>query len=414
MRVDVSTTKDISGECDKRTYVCESDPEPLRAPDLADCKRLLSAVPQKLQSLDDGLNTLQFQSLSVSPTNPGRALGGTQDNGTFAFTGSPTWTETVGGDGGQSGFDPKMPGIRYHNYFNATPEVNFHGNDPKKWLDIYDVLQASDEQQSFYSPFTPDPTVGGRAYTGLESVWRTDDHGGAEADLEQNGCNALNLDPDRENPCGDWVRVGANLTSDSFGPERSGDFSGVAVDPFDPDHAWVTYSGYDAYTPDTPGHVFEVTYDPGRGVARFEDRSYDLGDQPITDVAYNEPTGDLYASTDFGVLRLPRGSRSWVQAAPGLPPVAVYGLTLSGNGRVLLAATHGRGAYQLPLPARPRVRISGPPRVEVGTRARYQAIARGNGPFSFEWAVPGRPAKPRGARISFVATRPGVRFVKVR
>jgi hypothetical protein len=292
--------------------------------------------------------------------------------------------------------------------------VNFHGNDPKKWLDIYDVLQASDEQQSFYSPFTPDPTVGGRAYTGLESVWRTDDHGGAEADLEQNGCNALNLDPDRENPCGDWVRVGANLTSDSFGPERSGDFSGVAVDPFDPDHAWVTYSGYDAYTPDTPGHVFEVTYDPGRGVARFEDRSYDLGDQPITDVAYNEPTGDLYASTDFGVLRLPRGSRSWVQAAPGLPPVAVYGLTLSGNGRVLLAATHGRGAYQLPLPARPRVRISGPPRVEVGTRARYQAIARGNGPFSFEWAVPGRPAKPRGARISFVATRPGVRFVKVR
>lgn len=81
----------------------------------------------------------------------------------------------------------------------------------------------------------------------------------------------------------------------------------------------MTYSGYDAYTPDTPGHVFEVTYDPGRGVARFDDRSYDLGDQPITDVAYNEPTGDLYASTDFGVLRLPRGSRSWVRAAPGLP-----------------------------------------------------------------------------------------------
>ncbi len=263
----------------------------------------------------------------------------------------------MGGDGGQSGFDPKMPGIHYHNYFDATPEVNFHGNDPKKWLDIYDVLHASDEQQSFYSPFTPDPTVGGRAYTGLESVWRTDDNGGAEADLEQNGCNALNLDPDRTEPCGDWVRVGANLTSDSFGPERSGDFvaavepssdpdtiwaatrtgrlfvtangddvpgsvswrridtpespgrfvSGVAVDPFDPDHAWVTYSGYDAYTPDTPGHVFEVTYDPGRGVARFEDRSYDLGDQPITDVAYNEPTGDLCASTDFGVLRLPRG-----------------------------------------------------------------------------------------------------------
>jgi hypothetical protein len=28
--------------------------------------------------------------------------------------------------------------IRYHNYYDATPEVNFHGNDPQEWLDIYD------------------------------------------------------------------------------------------------------------------------------------------------------------------------------------------------------------------------------------------------------------------------------------
>lgn len=462
MRVDVTTTKDISGECSGRTYAYDADPEPLRPPDLLDCLRLLSAVPQKLQSLDDGLNTLQFQSLSVSPTNPRRALGGTQDNGTWAFTGTPTWTETVGGDGGQSGFDEAQPVVRYHNYFNATPEVNFHGNDPKTWLDIYDVLQASNEQQSFYTPFTPDPIVGGRAYTGLESVWRTDDNGGAEADLVKNGCNALSLNPDRD-PCGDWVRVGANLTSDAFGSDRDGDFvaavepstdpntvwaatrtgrlfvtsnaddvpgsvswrridtdqtpgrfvSGIAVDPFDPDHAFITYSGYDAYTPDTPGHVFEVTYDPGKRVASFVDRSYDLGDQPITDVAYNEPTGDLYASTDFGVLRLPRGSRSWVRAGTGLPPVAVYGLTLTGDGRGLYAATHGRGAYALALPARPSVRIAGPGRVEVGTRARYSATAKGNGPFSFRWAVPGHPPAPRGAHIAFVATRLGLRFVKV-
>lgn len=338
------------------------------------------------------------------------------------------------------------------------------------------VYKSTDGGQSFSllsglasktpaDPTPPDTGVDfftGGIYTGLESIWRTDDHGGSEADLESNGCNALVLNPDRE-PCGDWVRVGSNLTSGSFGDDRGDGFvaavepatvpgtvwaatqygrlfvtkngddvpgsvsfrridtprtpdrfpSGIAVDPFDPNHAWITYSSYDVYTPATTGHVFEVTFDPGRGVAHFEDRSYDLGDQPITDVAYNEPTGDLYASTDFGVLRLPRGSRSCVQAAPGLPPVAVYGLTLSGNGRALLAATHGRGAYELPLPARPTVRISGPGRLEVGTRARYRATAQGNGPFSFAWTVPGKAAKKRGARISFVATRLGVRFVKV-
>jgi hypothetical protein len=79
-------------------------------------------------------------------------------------------------------------------------------------------------------------------------------------------------------------------------------------------------------------------------------RSYDIGDQPVTGLALNESNGDLYASTDFGVLRLPNGSTGWIQAATGLPQVAVYGLTLAQGAHVLYAATHGRGAYTLSLP----------------------------------------------------------------
>jgi len=44
----------------------------------------------------------------------------------------------------------------------------------------------------------------------------------------------------------------------------------------------------------------------------------------VTAIAENADTGDLYAGTDFGVLRLPRGSSVWTEAAPGLPRVAVY------------------------------------------------------------------------------------------
>ena len=78
----------------------------------------------------------------------------------------------------------------------------------------------------------------------------------------------------------------------------------------------------------------------------------DLGDQPITDIAYDVRTGDLYASTDFGVSRLVAGTSSWVTAADGLPPVAVYQLQLVDNGRdrLLYAATHGRGAWRIDLP----------------------------------------------------------------
>ena len=44
----------------------------------------------------------------------------------------------------------------------------------------------------------------------------------------------------------------------------------IAVDPGNPYHAFVSFSGYNAYTPTTPGHVFDVTYDPASGTATWK------------------------------------------------------------------------------------------------------------------------------------------------
>ena len=62
--------------------------------------------------------------------------------------------------------------------------------------------------------------------------------------------------------------------------------------------------------------------------------------------------GDLYAATDFGVIKLAGANpaNGWTIAAPGLPVVTAAGLTINPATRQLLAATHGRGAYQLTLP----------------------------------------------------------------
>ena len=72
------------------------------------------------------------------------------------------WAATAASPGSTR---PAAP-IRYHNYFDATPEVNFHGDDPKTWLAIYDPLQLSAEARSFYTPFEVDPTTPGRAVHG--------------------------------------------------------------------------------------------------------------------------------------------------------------------------------------------------------------------------------------------------------
>ena len=132
----------------------------------------------------------------------------------------------------------------------------------------------------------------------------------------------------------------------SLQPKRF--ISGIAVDPKNPLHAFVSFSGYDAYTPTTPGHVFEVSVDAGTLVTTWRDLSANIGDQPVTGIAFDAVSGRVYAATDFGVaVRLASGQ--WVPAASRLPPVAVYGIALDAKSGLLYAATHGRGVWRLAL-----------------------------------------------------------------
>ena len=140
--------------------------------------------------------------------------------------------------------------------------------------------------------------------------------------------------------------VGRRLDDDTaIAPGRF--VSSIFVDPANANHAWISYAGFGATTPTAPGHVFEVTYNPGAGTSTWVDLSAGLGDLPINDVAVDTPSGDVYAASDFGVVR--RAGGVWGAAAPGLPNVEVAGLTYVGGDRILYAATHGLGAWRLNL-----------------------------------------------------------------
>jgi hypothetical protein len=126
--------------------------------------------------------------------------------------------------------------------------------------------------------------------------------------------------------------------------------SGIDVDPSNQNHAYISFSGYNAYATaagTATGHVFEVMYNPTSHAATWTNLDKNLSDQPITGLALDANTGDLFVSTDFRVDMLRSGETQWVPAAGSLPPVAVYGLTIDSNARVLCAATHGRGAWAL-------------------------------------------------------------------
>ena len=379
---------------------------------LVDCQMWLKAIPTQIFTLNAGLATLQYQHVSINPSNPrADVMGGTQDNGTWAWSGSPnSWFESVGGDGGLSGTDAEHPNIRIHTYTGTASDTNFHGTAPSGWDFNAGPMFFSPETPAFYSPFELDPKVSGTVFAGMQHIWRTQDSGGSQAYLDAN-CNEAKYNFNIPNAvaanCGDWVPLGGtafndagDLTGTFYGSDRGGFYvvaiaraasdrnvmwaatrrgrlfvstnaqaaagsvhytridnptspgrfvSNIVVDPRNAKHAWVSYSGYGAFTPATPGHVFDVTFDPGTGTATFTDISHNLGDQPITAIARDNQTGNLYAATDFGVLELRAGTTTWKEAATGMPPVAVYSLALSSEGRVLYAATHGRSIYKLDL-----------------------------------------------------------------
>ena len=97
--------------------------------------------------------------------------------------------------------------------------------------------------------------------------------------------------------------------------------SGISLDPSNPYHAVVSYSGYSAYA--AGGHSYDVTYDPATQKITARDISADLGDQPLTSVVYDWRTG--------ASMRAPTGV-SWCSPPgatladhAGMPQVAVYG-----------------------------------------------------------------------------------------
>src|SRR5438067_3750772 len=397
---------DISGQC--TTY------RGLTGGDLILCQQMLSAVPTYLYNLNKRLSTIQFQSVSVAADNYKHLQGGTQDNGTFETYGSfVTWPQEIYGDGGQSGFSVTNSSMRFNSFFGQNHDANFRNADPLKWVIISAPIAGSSEGSNFYAPIIadPNPANAGTIFEGSQSVWRTQDWGGDQATLEAN-CPEFTTSGTQPG-CGDFVQIGPAGDTDltvttNGGTTRAGGFvaaiartasdtgtmwvatttgrvfistnadaaagsvtytrldtlpsatadpgrvvSGIFVDPANSNHAWISYSGYNFNTLSQPGHVFEVTYNPGTPDATWTSLDNPFATPfpvfPATGIA-RDSNGDLYVSNDFGVMVLSNGSTSWATAGSGLPMVEVAGLTIVPGSRVLYAATHGRSAWKLTLP----------------------------------------------------------------
>ncbi len=131
--------------------------------------------------------------------------------------------------------------------------------------------------------------------------------------------------------------------------------TGIAVDPFDYNVAYLSLSGFTSAT--GIGHIF-VTTDFGGSWTQADGNptlqspppANALPDVPVLRllVDRNDPTANtVLAATDIGVFRTTDGGSTWVAFNLGvIPAVAVFDIEQNLSG-VVFAATHGRGIFEL-------------------------------------------------------------------
>ncbi len=235
-------------------------PRGLSGAALARCQQMLSRIPERLEGINDGLNTLQFQSLSISPHDNRIRQGGTQDNGTWQTNGNRvTWENMMIGDGGQSGFDVAIPEFRFHTFATPQVDVNFNNGNIADWIWIGDPINHGGE---FYSPIISDPVVSKSMFVGTaRTAYRTQTAGLgtktiAEANLRCNEWTGIG-----GVQCGDWAELGqVRLMDAAWGDRAGGNVAQIERTAADTGTAWAAT---------TTGRVFVTKNVDAPGVDEF-------------------------------------------------------------------------------------------------------------------------------------------------
>jgi hypothetical protein len=295
---------------------------------------------------------------------------GTQDNGNLKYTGSQTWPEIFGGDGGDVGVEPNNPNHTYEEYVYLQMSSSKDGG--LTWTnDIGPADAGSSSTARFIAPFDLDPLDPTHHLVALgQHVWESHDgintgsgswtssydfgstHVGTAlavrgSTIYGGWCGPCNPDTiDNDNPFarglasnvgGTWHTLAATGLPNRY-------VSSITIDPGNSSHLFVTLSAFSRHWIPRAGegHVFEST----NSGATFTDISANLPDAPANDsVLVN---GSLIVGTDVGVFQ--RVGASWQTLGTGLPNASVLDLSVIPGTSTVVAASHGRGIWTVALP----------------------------------------------------------------
>ncbi|OKJ95015.1 glycosyl hydrolase [Streptomyces sp. CB03234] len=304
----------------------------------------------------------QLYSAAISPQDPSRISGGSQDNGSLRSWGGDGFNEYLGGDGEENLIDPTdvnkvFACYQYGNCFRSTD-----GGDTL----TYFADKTAFKRRNWFTPVVFDPRDPKILYYGSEVLNRSTDGGVTWQAISPDLSGGPGPDPVYTNygtitsiaPAGDGRTVYAGtddgrvwVTRDLGGTwtklaEGRPWVTRVVVDPADPDRVYTTHSGYRA------GSRIAHVYGSTDGGKRWRDLSGNLPDAPVNDLVIGRGSM-LSVGTDQGVFASAAsasGGRHWSRLGRGMPAVPVDDIEYDAGHHRLVAATFGRGFYELTVP----------------------------------------------------------------
>jgi hypothetical protein len=120
---------------------------------------------------------------------------------------------------------------------------------------------------------------------------------------------------------------------------------------------YASIGGFNANTPSTPGHLFQVTCAASCASFTWVDKTGNLPDIPADSVIVNPKwPQQVFVGTDFGLYftdDITAASPSWQRFENGLPHAMIWDMSIDRGSTTLAVWTRSRGAWVWPLPAAP-------------------------------------------------------------
>ena len=321
----------------------------------------------RFASQNNGLACLCSNFIGQHPTDPNILFSGLQDNGTARTGSGPIWTHVTGGDGGYCVVNWNNPDrvLVFANgtVYRSTSGGASHGG----WTAVWDFGWASMTQPVVAAPFNPQRPAdadivavgaGNRVFVSrnFATSWPAGDQmqlpaaAGVVFALAFASPTRLFIGTARgqvfraDRGASIWTLTRLdNAAAGSLG--LVGLISDVAVDWADPElsSVYVCFGGM--------GDSRRVWWFDGvRWVARSGAAGHDLLDVEHNALVVDSATpNNLYVGADIGVWHSADRGLNWAPLQNGLPDAPVFDLQVHPTQRLLRAATHGRGVYEIAL-----------------------------------------------------------------